>query len=229
MELLFNGFSLDIAPGTFPLSTDSMVLADFIRLPKSARVLDLGSGCGTLGILLCAKDETCRITGVELDKAAHEKALENAARNRLDGRLNSICADLTAIPELLSPGSFDICVSNPPYFTSGKLSQRTPRARHELFCSLEGLMHSASWALKYGGDFFLVHKPERLAEIFACAAVAKLEPKRICLLRHKATDAVALVLLQLRKGGKPGLIWEDIILKDAEGNPSDDYKRIYHL
>ena len=228
METLFNGYTLDIAPGTFPLSTDSMALADFVRLPKNARVLDLGSGCGTIGVLLCAKDEKCRVTGVELDENAHEKALENAAHNQLDDRLNSICADLTSIPDLLSPGSFDICVSNPPYFTSGKHSQTIPQARHELSCSLEHLMHSAGWVLKYGGDLFLVHKPERLSEIFVSAAAYRLEPKRICLLRHKPTDPVALVLLQLRKGGKPGLIWEDIILKDAAGNPSGDYKRIYH-
>ena len=228
METLFHGYTLDIAPGTFPLSTDSMVLADFVRLPKNAEVLDLGSGCGTIGLLLCAKDAKCRITGVELDENAHQTALENAAANCLESRLNSICADLTGIPDFLSPGSFDVCVSNPPYFTSGKLSQTVPQARHELSCSLEALMYSAGWALKYGGDFYLVHKPERLAELFVCAGNAKLEPKRICLLRHRVDGPVALVLLQLRKGGKPGLIWEDIILKDEKGNPSEDYKRIYH-
>ena len=228
METLFNGYTLDIAPGTFPLSTDSMALADFVRLPKNADVLDLGSGCGTLGVLLCAKDAKCRVTGVELDKNAHEKALANIAGNHLESRLNSICSDLMAIPEFLSQGSFDICVSNPPYFTSGKLSQSIPQARHELSCSLDALMHSAGWALKYGGDFYLVHKPERLAEIFVCAANVKLEPKRICLLRHRPDGPVALVLLQLRKGAKPGLLWEEIVLKDATGNPSDDYKRIYH-
>ena len=228
METLFNGYTLEIAPGTFPLSTDSMALADFVRLPKNANVLDLGSGCGTLGVLICAKDRNCRVTGVELDENAHGMALENATRNSLENRLNSICADVATIPEIFSPGSFDVCVSNPPYFTSGKISQAVPQARHELSCSANDWIACAGRALKYGGDFFLVHKPERLAELFACAAAARLEPKRICLLRHKPTDPVALVLLQLRKGGKPGLIWEDMILRDADGTPSADYKRIYH-
>ena len=229
METLYGGYTLDIPSGAFPLSTDSMALADFVRLPKNATVLDLGSGCGTLGVLLCAKDKNCRVTGVELDKAVHEKALENAARNHLEDRLNSICADLTGIPELLPPGTFDVCVSNPPYFSSGKLSSTLPQARHESSCTLEGWMRSAGWALKYGGDFFLVHKPERLLEIFVSAAAFKLEPKRICLLRHRPDGPVALILLQLRKGGKPGLIWEDTILYDANGAPSDDFKRIYHI
>ena len=52
MELLPNGLTLNLAEGEFPLSTDSMVLSGFVKLPKNARVLDLGSGCGTLGLLL---------------------------------------------------------------------------------------------------------------------------------------------------------------------------------
>ena len=59
MEHLYNGFTLSLPADAFPLSTDSMILADFVRLPKNASVLDLGSGCGTLGLLLCAKDPLC--------------------------------------------------------------------------------------------------------------------------------------------------------------------------
>ena len=74
----------------------------------------------------------------------------------------------------------------------------------------------------------MVHKPERLAELIVSAAEVKLEPKRLCLLRHRPDGPVALILLQLRKGAKPGLILEEIVLKDTDGNPSEDYKRIYH-
>ena len=77
MEFLPNGFTLSLCQGAFPLSTDSMALADFVKLPRGACVLDLGSGCGTLGLLLCACHEDCQVTGVELDSAAHAAALEN--------------------------------------------------------------------------------------------------------------------------------------------------------
>ena len=79
METLFNGNTLDIAPGAFPLSTDSIALADFVRLPKKARVLDLGSGCGTIGVMLCARDPGCTVTGIELDETAHAMAQKNRA------------------------------------------------------------------------------------------------------------------------------------------------------
>lgn len=229
METLYNGYVLQIAPGTFPLSTDSLALAEFVRLPRQAKVLDLGAGCGTLGVLLCAKDAGCTVTGVELDPVAHEEALENIRRNRLDGRLHSICADLCAIPETFSAGSFSLCVSNPPYFTTGLQSQTTPQARHEKTCTLESLIRSAAWALKYGGDFYLVHKPERLAEIFAEAAKVQLEPKRLCLLRHRTDSPVSLVMIQLRKGAKPGLLWEEAALYTPTGETTAFYKQMYHL
>ncbi len=229
METLFNGFTLDIAPGTFPLSTDSIALADFVRLPKQANVLDLGAGCGTIGILLCAKDSACHVTGIELDENAHTMALKNREDNKLQDRYQSICADLTAITDLVPRGSFDICVSNPPYFTAGFLSKSTPLARHEDSCSLETLVESAAYSLKFGGDFYLVHKPERLAEIFAAAARHKLEPKRLCLLRHKEKGPVSLVLVQCRKGAKPGLVWEEVSLHDEMNQVTDYYRKIYHL
>lgn len=229
METLFNGYTLEIAPGAFPLSTDSVALADFVKLPRNARVLDLGSGCGTIGMLLCAKDSGCAVTGIELDEQAHLAALRNCKSNQLQGRLNSICGDLTAITELTGPGSFDVCVSNPPYFTAGFLSQTTPLARHEQTCSLEQLVQSAAYALKFGGDFCLVHKPERLAEIIAAVCRNKLEPKRLCLLRHKEGGPVSLILLQCRKGAKPGLLWEDATLHRNDGSFTDYYRKLYHL
>ena len=91
METLANGFTLDVPAGAFPLSTDSILLSDFIKLPPNARVLDLGSGCGTLGLLLCAKDSQCSITGIELDPSAHAGAVANIERNDLSSRMESIC------------------------------------------------------------------------------------------------------------------------------------------
>lgn len=229
MELLRGKYTLHLAEGAFPLSTDSMVLADFVRLGRNATVLDLGSGCGTLGLLLCSKDEGCHITGIELDEAAHKAALENIHRNHLTARLESICADLRAVPTLIPPGSFTACVSNPPYFSGGPASAAFPTARREDLCSLDDLFHSASWAVKYGGDFFLVHKPERLAQICATAARYQMEAKRLCLVRHKAADPVNLILVQCRKGAKPGLVWESLCLYEADGTPTERCRAIYHL
>ncbi len=214
MEYLSNGYTLDIAPGTFPLGTDSMQLADFVKLPKNATVLDLGSGCGTLGMLLCAKDIRCCVTGIELDPAAHEVALANIHRNVLQDRLSSICGDLRRIPAEMAPGSFSCCISNPPYFSGGPASKTTPIARRDDTCTTLELFQAAAWALRYGGDFYLVHRPEKLAELCACASQSGLEPKRLRLIRHEPDKPVSIILLQCRKGGKPGLIWEERCLNN---------------
>ncbi len=228
MEFLHNGFTLSLCEGAFPLSTDSIALSGFVRLPKQAKVLDLGSGCGTLGMLLCANDPGCTVTGVEIDEKAHLAALGNALSNKIESRFSSICADLRTLHSFLAPGSFQICVSNPPYFSAGQDSANS-KARHQLHCDSDDLFAAAAWALQYGGDFFLVHKPERLAELCACAVNHKLQPKRLQLLRHKPTDPISLVLLQCRKGGKPGLVIEEEYLQEANGTPSAYYQKLYHI
>lgn len=228
METLPNNYQLEIPEGCFPLSTDSMALAHFVRLPKNARVLDLGSGCGTLGLLLCSRDAGCSVTGIELDETAHQAALVNIKRNRLEGRMESLLGDFQAVPQLLPPGSYSLCISNPPYFSGGPAAKLTA-ARREDRGSLVALLKSAAWALKYGGDFYLVHRPERLGELIAAGAAVGLEAKRLGLVRHRPGDPVSLILLGFRKGGKPGLHWEDWILRNPDGSPTPLYREIYHL
>ena len=210
------------------MSTDSIALAGFVKLTKAAKVLDLGSGCGTLGTLLCAQNSFCNVTGIELDENAHKAALINIARNDLASRLSSICADVNAISEYIRPGSFQCCVSNPPYFQGGPDS-KTLVARRNDTLSTEALFAAAGWALQYGGDFFLVHKPEMLGHLCAAGAKHNLEAKRLCLLRHSENGPVSLILLQLRKGGKPGLILEEAALHKADGSPTNYYRKLYHL
>lgn len=227
MESLPNGYTLELIPGAFPLSTDSMVLSHFVKLPKNAHVLDLGSGCGTLGLLLCACNEYCSVTGMELDKNAHTAAVENIRRNHLSDRMESICGDLRQLPKDFT-GRFDCCVSNPPYFSGGPAASRTPLARREDCCSPSDLFSAAAAALKYGGDFFLVHKPERLAELIARGSEVHMEAKRLLLLRHRTDGPITLICLQFRKGGKPGLIIEEAALFDTNNEPTPYRRSVYH-
>lgn len=229
MELLPNGFTLHIPDGCFPLSTDSMLLADFVRVSTNSRILDLGSGCGTLGLLLCSQNPTCNITGIELDDTAHQAALDNVSRNGLTARMTSICADIGHVNQLLPSGSFACCISNPPYFSGGPADQKTPLARRDDRCDTDALFRAAAWALQYGGDFFLVHKPEKLAHLCGCAIQNGLEPKKLRLIRHNPNSPINLILLQCRKGGKPGLVWEENHLHNLDGTPSAFYQKIYHL
>ena len=229
MEQLVNGFSLHIPDGAFPLSTDSILLSDFVALPRNARVIDLGAGCGTLGVLLCARDGNCQVTGIELSDEAHTAAQDNIVRNSLQSRMRSLQGDIRDLGQHITAGSFDVCISNPPYFSGGPTGTQHSTARHQDCCTTQQLCSAAAYALRYGGDFYLVHKPEYLAHICACASKAGLEPKQLTLVRHRPQSEHNLILLKCRKGGKPGLQLSELCLFHEDGTPTDYYKKLYRL
>ena len=107
----------------------------------------------------------------------------------------------------------------------------TPRAaaRGETSCTLDDICAAAQWLLRTGGGFSLVHRPERLGEVFACMGAHGMEPKRLRCVQPRAESAPSLVLVEGRRGGKPGLkIEPPLILSTSDGGESDEYRRIYH-
>lgn len=230
-EMLWNGIVLLQPERGFRLGTDSVLLAHFLSLPPAAAVADLGSGCGTLGLLLCARDAGCRVTGVELNRAAHALALENIRENALEGRLTSLCGDVRAIRELLPAGRFDCVIANPPYFptNSGRPGRKAPTARSEETLPLDALCDAAAWLLPHGGRFALVHRPERLCDVFCAMRKSGVEPKRLRLVRHRAGSPVCLALIEGRRGGRPGLRMEPELLEFYDdGTETPDYRAAYH-
>ena len=102
-------------------------------------------------------------------------------------------------------------------------------ARGESLCSLEDICAAASFLLKTGGSFCLVHKPERLSELFCYMTKHAIEPKRLRMVCHRSDSAPSLVLAEGRRGGKPGLKVEpSLILHNADGSETGEVKRIYH-
>lgn len=233
-ELLFGSIRMKIPDAQFRVSTDSMVLADFCRIKPGSRVLDLGCGCGTLGLLLLGADETLRVSGIEIQEPAARQAQENAAENGFSDHMHIVCGDLRQAHADIAPGIFDCVLSNPPYYPpeSGYLHTQDSlcAARSELCCPFDALCAAAAQALRWGGRFFLVHKPERLVDLMTGLRAARLEPKRIRFVRHRAESAVNLVLIESRLGGKPGLQYEpDLILYTQSGELTAEGRRIYHL
>ena len=232
-ESFENGIRIYTQKGQFPVGTDSILLSSFVRLRANARVLDLGCGAGTLGLLLCGRNSTCRALGIELQEQACLLAQRNAAYNGLEERMQILQGDLRQYRDLIAPGSYTAVVCNPPYFPvgSGKAAQGSLRqARMEQSCTLPELCCCAAWSLQFGGAFFLVHRPERLADLIYWLRQSQLEPKRIQFVRHRASAGVSLVLLESRLGGRPGLTYEtDLVLFHPDGSPTAQYRDIYHI
>jgi tRNA1Val (adenine37-N6)-methyltransferase len=229
-ELLWDGVRLR-TDGSFPIGTDSLALADFAVFRPDDQIADLGCGCGTLGLLTLAKYPSALVTGIEISPQAAALARENAASSRLSGRFTVLEGDLRRYRELLPANSFSGVIANPPYYpeSAGRASRSLPGARSEQSCTLFDLCRCASWLLRFGGSFSLVHRPERLADLCCALRECRLEPKRLRLVRHRAGAAPSLVLLESRLGGRPGLCWlDDLILYNPDGSESAEARRIYH-
>ena len=232
-ELLSNSMRIVQSSGAFRLSTDSILLADFCTPLRAENIIDLGCGGMSLGVLLCAYNENCRVTGVEIQSAACGIAEENIRVNGLEDRLRVVCADLREFAAG-DPPKFDAVVSNPPFFPvhSGAASPDRAQAiaKTELYCTFEELCLAASRLLTQGSSFYLVHRPERLAELLSTLRAHRLEPKRLRFVRNRLDAPVSLVLIESRRGAGVGLTVEnDLILSQPDGTPTAEYRRIYHI
>ena len=216
----------------FPLGTDAVLLADFSARGQVRRFADLGCGAGVILILLAQAYPRAEGFGIELQAKAAETARENAALNGVYDRCEIRCGDLRLNEELPEAGAFDLVAANPPYFPvgSGYSAPEDSRraAREERFCTLDDICRAAARLTRWGGRFCIVHRPERLSELFVTMTKHGLEPKRLRAVCRMAGDAPSLVLAEAQRGAKPGLtIEKPLALYDADGKESDECKRIY--
>ena len=216
----------------FPPGTDTFVLSAFPRLRPGMRVCDLCSGTGLLGLLLLQRRPELTVTGVELLPEAAALGARTASANGLDARLAVQVGDIRRIRQLLPPAAFDLVVCNPPYYpaSSGHLPQEAARraARAETTCTLEEVCAAASYLLPWGGRFCLVHKPERLGDLCCALRDTGLELKRLRPVCFRAGDAPSLLLVEGRRGGKPGVEFlPPLVLQNPDGSPTAELDAIY--
>lgn len=217
----------------FKLSTDSVLLAHFAAPLRADSILDLGCGAGVLTVLLGLSHPGARLEGVELQAEAAALCRRNLAENGLPDS-GIVTGDLRDYKALWKAGAYDLVVSNPPYFAadSGYTAPDPARAaaRDERTCTLDDVCAAAGWLCRWGGAFALVHRPERLADVFAAMRAHGLEPKRLRLVQHRADRAPSLALIEARRGGKAGLtVCAPLLLTAPDGGDSEEVREIYHV
>ncbi len=205
-DLQFNNLFLIQHPQEYCFNSDSVELANFVKCPKNANVVDLCSGSGVIGILVNAKNNCKSITFVELQKHFADMCRRSCEYNKLtntqviNARIQDICKQIGT--EL-----FDVVVCNPPYKTEkkGLLNEKetVALARHEIAVTLEEIVQEASKLLKFGGKFYTVNKEERLTDLLVLMRKYNLEPKVLKVLPSK--KGASVVMIEGKKGGKSGI------------------------
>ncbi len=211
-DLERNGYRIIQDPERFCFGMDAVLLSGFARVKDGASVLDLGTGTGIIPLLLEAKTGAAHLTGLEIQPDSADMARRSVALNGLEDRIDIVTGDIKEAGSLFDAASFDVITCNPPYMI-GKHGIANPQdakaiARHEILCTLEDVISQTARLLKPGGNFYLVHRPFRLAEIMVLLSKYKLEPKRMQLVYPYVDKEPNMVLLEANRGGRPRMTVE---------------------
>lgn len=218
----------------FCFGMDSVLLSDFAKeIKKGSKIADLGTGTGILPILLCAKTQNTKIVGIEIQKEMAEMANRSVLLNNLQVRIEIICEDIKNLKEKYEKGSFDAIVTNPPYKKqgTGKINENDNKliSRHEITANLEDFILATSYLLKDQGSFYMVHRPERLADILVTLRNYKLEPKILRMVYANQEKEPNLVLIKAVKNAKPFLkVEKPLFVYKKDGEYTEEILKIYN-
>ena len=227
-----NGYEILQHPGRFCFGMDAILLSAFATVKPGEKVLDLCTGTGVLPILLEAKTKGEHFTGLEIQEESADMAARSVKLNRLEEKIDIVCGDLREAEAYFAAASFDVITCNPPYMTVNQ-GLKNPNdaltiARHEICATLHDVLKCASKMLKFGGRFYMVHKPDRLAEILIKMSGCGLEAKSLRIVYPYADKEPNMILVEGRKGGHSGMrIQPPLIIYDENGNYVKEVADIY--
>ncbi|SFG12520.1 tRNA1(Val) (adenine(37)-N6)-methyltransferase [Oribacterium sp. WCC10] len=219
-DLQCNGYKIIQDTEGFCFGMDAVLLANYAlsAVTNETRLLDLCSGTGIVPLLIAAKTDCKELLGLELQKDVSDMAKRSIEMNHEEYRMKMIQGDLKEIKEMKLASSMNVVTCNPPYMSAGLLNttDRKLISRHEVMCTLGDVCYAAAYALKSNGKFYMVHRPNRLVDIFNELRRVHLEPKRMRLIYPYEYSEANMVLLEAVKGGKTQLIVEKplIVYKD---------------
>ena len=232
-DLELNNLKIIQNKNYFCFGMDSVILSDFAKnIKNNSNVIDLGTGTGILGILLSAKTKLKHITGIEIQKEVYEIAKRNIKLNNLENKFNIINEDINNLKKILKNNSYDVVITNPPYkkINSGKISENEINliSRHEIKCNLEDIIEKAAFLLKDKGEFYMVHRPERLPEIIINLKKYKIEPKTIKFVYPKKNKNANLILIKGIKNAREFMVIEEpLIIYNKDNEYTEELLKIY--
>ena len=221
-ELERNDYGIIQDPKRFCFGMDAVLLSGFVRVRPQDVCLDLGTGTGIIPILMEAKTEGAHFTGLEIQEESADMARRSVAGNGLTDKIDIVTGDIKVASEIFGASSFNIVTVNPPYMAGGEgLINDNPAkyiARHEALCTLDDVLRESSRLLKPGGRFFMVHRPNRLAEIMCTMCAHRIEPKRMKFVQPFVDKKPNMVLIEgILGAGREVIVEEPVIVYESPG------------
>ncbi len=233
-DLEFKGLKIIQDKKGFCFGIDSVLLSDFAKkIKKDSKVIDLGTGTGIINILLSGKTDASSFVGVEIQQDVAEMAERSIKLNYLEDKIKIINENITKLKNIYKQNSFDVVVTNPPYkkINTGIVNNENKKiiSRHEITASLQDFIHISSYLLKDYGEFYMVHRPERLVDIFSIMRTEKIEPKLIKFVYPNKNKKTNLVLIKGIKKGKPFLEFDkNLYIYNDDGTYTNEILKIYN-
>ena len=218
----------------YRFSIDAVLLAGFASVKPTDRVVELGSGCGVVLLILAYRGLGASLVGVEIQHGLFMLALKNATENGFDERVRFMQGDYRAISEIMPHQSCDLVLSNPPYrrLRSGRVNPVTQRAiaRHELTATPADLFSAADYLLPDGGRLGVIYPSTRLDSLMVTAHQAGFRPKELTMVFSYPESPARLVHLLFTKGGGEDLrVAPPFFIYDRPGKYSAPMKRFYEV
>lgn len=210
--------------------TDAVILADFASRYNFKSAIDLGTGCGIIGMLFLRDNPDIKVYGVDISYEAYLAAEKSVKDFSYPGFI-PVNSDLNVLKGKVPFGCHDLVVCNPPYKSAaGGIKNSDPvikTARHETKCSLEDIIRVSSKLLKTSGKLCVCQRPERLGELITLMSKYKTEPKRLRIVCKKQGEEPWLVLVSGTRCAKPGMRIDPPLFVYNNGELSPEMLEIY--
>lgn len=231
-DLQLGGIYVIQKENAFRFGVDAVLLANFAKVKRGMRVLDLCSGTGIIPFILSGKTEAAYITGLEIQEEMVEMASRSVKYNNLENRVEFIEGDLKNASLLKRIPKVEVVTVNPPYKlqNSGLINpnDKNAIARHEICCTLEDVIVACRILLKDNGRMYMVHRPDRLADILCLMRKHSIEPKTIRMVHPNTNKAPNIVLVEGQRDGGAFLKWEPpLYVYKSDGSYSEEIEKIY--
>lgn len=231
-DLQFKGLKIFQNKDLYSFTSDSVVLANFLKIKKGEKAVEIGSGSGVISILASRKTNADFIFGFEIQKKLFDLSIKSLALNDISN-VKFINDDIRNFKKYFKEETFDVVFSNPPYKKQGSSivnsNDSKAIARHETFLPLKDLVMVANKLLKFGGRAYFIYDADRSAEMIYELKNMKLEPKRMFYTTN-GKGQVVLFVVEAVKGGKCGVkVYENLQTNDLNGNYISDIKNCYYF